>query len=52
MLDLLICVGVSNCCPIYMDVVVITEIQALLFDELVSLSMMIALGTPKWKTMP
>jgi hypothetical protein len=34
MLDPPVCVGVSNCCPVYSDVVVITKVQKLLSGEL------------------
>jgi hypothetical protein len=53
MLDLPVCVGVSDCRLVYSDVVVVTEVHRnFSLVNWVSLSVMIELGILKWKTMP
>jgi hypothetical protein len=47
MLDQPICAGVSNCCPVYSYVVVITEVQDLLSGELGVVVGDDSIGTPK-----
>jgi hypothetical protein len=53
MLDLPVCVGVSDCRLVYSDVVVVTEVHRNFSPvNWVPLSVMIELGILKWKTMP
>jgi hypothetical protein len=50
-LKLFVRVGVSDYCPVYLDVVVITKFRNFSLVNWVSLSVMIELGTPKQKAM-